>query len=469
MGSDSDSSPLQPPQDGQDTAQEVLGGFPRHLTQQLIDEERRSAARWVGLAPWLVGIGLAALALANPQEALFGGGPRLIQAWASGAGPGEAFSAYWLLRGLAAVSGLDLEPAAFLLSALFYGGTAPLLFGLGRGVGLSDASALTVTLIVLLSPVAWLAGTTPGPEAAGLWATTLLFRLIWGGREGATGTRHRVVVLSALALAAGLSPSAAWLLPAVAIALARDRGVREPLKWGAIGSLFLATAYLALGGPSAASGSLGAPGALPGTGGSGLAAATWRTLALFPALGVSLAGLAALCFERRNESEEPPPRWLLGWALLPSVALALGGAGHELPYLYLLPLAALGGFDALGRREDELDARLVLGAFLLACAWLVGSMHLLSSQDPLADWRAEARRALEPDDLVLTDDTAHHYLLRQRWGLDVRPLDGSTALLEALAQARAAGTRIVFDGPAEELPRELEGVTPLSELIAGPR
>lgn len=479
MGSDSDNSPLQPPAAGQDTAQEVLGGFPRHLTQQLIDEEQRSAARFLGLAPWLVGAGLTALALASPQEALVGGGPRLIQAWSSGAPPGEAYSAYWLVKGLARASGLGLEPAAFLLSALFYGACVPLLAALGRRVGLSASSALTVTLIVLLSPAAWLAATTPGPEAAGLWASALLFSLVWRAREVGSSTSHRLLALGLLALGAGLSPSLAWLLPAVAFALAEHKDnsnrTQRAIKWGFIGALLLGSSYALLSGqltaesPPQAPTALGVPGVLAGTEGSGLGGAAWRALSLLPALGLSLLGLGALCFEPRNESEEPPPRWLLGWALLPFMGLALSGGLRELPYLYLLPLAALGGFDFLGRREDELDARLVLGSVLLAFVGLLGSVQLLRSSDPQADWRAHARRVLEPDDLVLSPDATHRYLLGTRWGLEVLPLSAGEEVSPQLEQAREAGRRVVVEDLSGVLAPVPGGRSPLSELSSSER
>ena len=481
MHPDPDSSPLQPPTEGQDTAQEVLGGFPRHLTQQLIDDERRATARRLTLAPWLVGAGLAALALANPQEVLVGGGPQLLDAWSAGAPAGEAFSAGWLLRGVSSLFGLSLEPAAFLLSALFYGACAPLLAGLGRRVGLSASSALTVTLIVLLSPVAWLAGTTPGPEAAGLWVVTWLFSLVWGGHHEPAPARRGFAVLLVLALGAGLTGSLAWLLPAVAFALAGGTSPGQAgrrfraIKWALIGSLVISVSYLLLGGKPEGTGlgvspaALGTPGVLPGTEDPGLLGAVWRTLTLLPALGVCLLGLAALCFERRNESEEPPPRWLLGWALLPLAAFAVTGEARELPHLHLLPLAALGGFDFLGRREDELDARLVLSTVVLAAGLLLGSLHLLHSSDPLASWRAHAQESLEPTDLVVSSDVEHLYLLRVRWGVEALGLGEAKAHPEVLDRARGAGRRLVTDAPTEALPPSLASGTPLADLSPRPR
>jgi hypothetical protein len=294
-----------------------------------------------------------------------------------------------------------------------------------------------------------------------------------------SSTSHRLLALGLLALGAGLSPSLAWLLPAVAFAIAEHKDnsnrTQRDLKWGFVGALLLGSSYALLSGqltaesPPQAPTALGVPGVLAGTEGSGLGGAAWRALSLLPALGLSLLGLGALCFEPRNESEEPPPRWLLGWALLPFMGLALGGGLRELPYLYLLPLAALGGFDFLGRREDELDARLVLGSVLLAFVGLLGSVQLLRSSDPQADWRAHARRVLGPDDLVLSPDATHRYLLGTRWGLEVLPLSAGEEVSPQLEQAREAGRRVVVEDLSGVLAPVPGGRSPLSELSSSER
>ncbi len=467
-----DSSTPKPPSDGQDSVQEVMGGFPRHLTTQLIEDDgvRRSRnSTWAGL---LLGAGLAALALAFPQEALLGRGPGLVSAWSQETAPAGAHVAHWLVAFAAQVSGMRLEPAAFLVSAVLYGACLPLLLSFGRSIGVSTANALAMTLALLLSPAAWLAATTPGPEALGMAAGIALLMVMW--RSCSTGyTVLRLgLALLCFAVLCDSSKSFAWLLPALALApLLRSEDL-EPATPKlrvtvfavlAAGIVFVPSCWLHSN-TRASQGEL-----LSIT--ENLSSMTRGALAL-PALGLGLIGLVALALERRNESEQRPPLWLAAWAAIPVLGFLLIDPAHEVPVFHLLPLAALGGFDLLQRRADDLEPWVLPSIVVAALGLLLGSLTWVGSVDPLAEWRAHARLVLEPEDLLVTDDPQHAYLLGERWGLEVLRLPpgaaGETSLELGSALAREASRRLVLDGEPSSFPPLASKLPRLRDLeVAG--
>ena len=374
-----------PPEDELDTAQEILGGFPRHLTQRMIAErEGRAGARSM-LGLLALGAGLAMLALALPDESLR---PRELAALdVEGRSPSVH---HGLVLTVWALGPWRFEQAAFLLSALLYGACLPLLVRLGQAVGVSRSVAIGVSLVVLLTPAGWDAATSPGPLALELLLEIGLFSALWRLRE--------------------------------------DDG---PLARVRIGLWGLALVFTALGSASF-SGGLLAPGGL-----------AW----LVGGLGLGWAGLAALLVQPRNESEERPPAWLLLWAggfLL----LALRGwllPLRELDLLHLLPLAALGGFDLVGRRIEELRGWELPAAVAASLPLLLAAGVL--RPDPDRDWREQARAVLEYGDILVTSSPAHAHLAEQRWGLETwsGPAELLAVYEEQAREAMAAGRRVVLD------------------------
>jgi len=437
------SSSEQAPEGGLDSAEEILGGFPRHLTRDLISADELDRPGRSLLGTWLMGAGLALFALALPQAALVGRGPASLAAWCEG----ELFSGgvTWSLfvRGLSECLDWRWEPAALLLSALCYGATLPALASLGRLLGVSRGSALSVAALVLFSPLAWVAATTPGPEALALLMGVLLLRALWQSREVPPNGLHLVLVALLFVAAVGASSGLLFTLPAVVLGLFGGPPELVSSRRGSVLKVIAALASLALcillfeflPAEAPALGGYCDPAQL----------SLLKTLALFGgSLALTLLGLAALVALRRGESEQAPPVWLALWALLPLAAALLFSAGPSLSVLHLLPLAALGGLDLVGRNEDSLAAWVrpacVLGALLplfLALKWI-------SNHDPEGAWRARAQAVLEPDDLVLVRRAEHAYLLSERWNIEVLEVTGD-ALASLVRTAQSEGRRVVLD------------------------
>lgn len=412
------------------------------------------------VAGWVLGAGLAALALAFPQERLIGQQlHRELGDWGGIPDP----SAWILERGG--------ESVAFVVAALAFGACLPVCLSIARRAEHSFGVSLAVSLAVLLSPVAWLAGTTPGAAALGLLAMLLLWRSIW------MKERPPILVVTALwCLASWCTPVAVWLLPAVAWAVGaagddRRRGRIAGLAVLGLGVLFALPIALA-------SSTFARATVFGGSGGWGQIVA-WG-FGWLPALGVAGVATAVLFLLKRHESEERPPRWLLVWCLLPLAAVALGGSPTwEICYLWILPLALIAGLDVLARLEGRLTALVAPAAIALQVALLLGVVAFLARTDPLAEWRRVATETLEPGDLVLTTRGDHEYLLWRRWGLKTCRVDGRSyeALVDypwhAYARAMSArGGRLVFDSDVEEgrwpdfapLVEQLEAEGPLVRL-----
>lgn len=393
----------EPPEDELDTAQEILGGFPRHLTQQMIAQRgRRSAARSGG-GVLALGLGLTLLALAFPDESLSRRELAILDSE-----PGARFTPFRGLVSLVHTLGpWSFEQAAFLLSAMLHGACLPLMVRLGKIVGVSRGVATGVALAILLTPAGWDAATSPGPLALELFVATGLFAALWKLRERDDGRAR---------LTAG-----AWGLGLVAVMI-------EPVRGGRLALPDLQETLWALGG-----------------------------------LGPAWVCIAALVLHPREESEERPPKWLLAFGLAPWALGWIAHMGGEPQVIHLLPLAALGGFDLFGRRADELVGW-ELPATVLATVALT-ALVLPLRPDPLQAWRESARRVLDPTDILITTDRDHAYLARERWRLDTwsSPPELLHAFREEAQEAVDRGQRVVLDlDPGEESP--WEGVLSLGQL-----
>ncbi|MFT7485490.1 MAG: hypothetical protein ACI9F9_001340 [Candidatus Paceibacteria bacterium] len=437
----------QPPADGQDTWQEVVGGFPRHLTTQLIDDESASRSRRELGACWLVGLALMLFALARPQERLLAGAG--IENW-RGIGIGDAC---WrtLAKTIADSWGVAPEMVGLIVSAVFYGACLPIALVLGRQLGLEFRLALPVSLVILLAPGAWTAATTAGTGSVALLTGLLLMRELW--REGP----YRVWPVVALwALASLLDVGMAWTLPAIWLALA-SRQKNWKLDVGQAPVTLLAAGlagYLLFAGPFFDSN--GSKGALAVIKESYFFdfSAHWSSpmawaIAALAALGLALFGPASLFFLRRNHAESAPPRWLLAWILFPALGCALcASAPFGYSFIWLFPPALIGVLDLSARQDQPSGSVAVPLALGLQTLGLWGVLSFLSAGDPLREWRASASQVLEAGDWVLSTEADHLYLLERRWGLDALLVDEETdwsALLEQAQQHGSLGTRLVVD------------------------
>ncbi|MCA8978809.1 MAG: hypothetical protein KDC14_02190, partial [Planctomycetes bacterium] len=206
-------------QDERDTAAELVGGFPRHATRDLVEAREERLRRRLPLAGLLLASGTALCALGLPTERLLGPGPDLIDALATG-GWGSSRGLYLPLAQLVdALPGVGAERAGFLLSALALGALAYQLWNLGRALEASPAARWLCCLPLLTAPVVWTAGTYPGPAVLGsLGAIYAFTALVTPGRH--RGLRAGV----GWCFAAGTAPLYLWCLPAAAWGLARGRG-----------------------------------------------------------------------------------------------------------------------------------------------------------------------------------------------------------------------------------------------------
>ncbi len=468
-----------PPAEGQDSWQEVLGGFPRHLTTELIDEESAQRARREHIGGWVLGLALALFALALPQERLpwnlvgeeLAGRSLLHDLWQQ------------LLPRFAEKLGVTSELLALFFSAICYGACLPLALSFGRRLGIAFAPTLLASCLVIFSPAAWLAGTSPGLGSFALLVGLLLMRELW--RDGSLRP-----ALVALFWAAG-----AWVHSGLLLCLEGLLGSIRSRAPGAAANrltrllrlavllVFGVGAFLALQARELLSGGVGAESwmqsilraYLPALSGSqslldSLGSLPRALLDLPIFLGLVVIGLAALLLLKREEAEEKPPAWLWVWIGLPLLLLFVWSPMHPgdpAVWIWLLPPGLVACLDLIARQDPR---PAVLGAALalaLQLGVLAGVLQHRTQTDPLADWRASATEAFDPSDWILTADPAHHYLLGQRWGVECRLVldnDDLEALRdEALANAHA-GRRVVLDLEQGQAPAAL---TAMEAELAG--
>ena len=437
-----------PARDTEQAADPVHGApLPREELARRIGAAERRRARREAWQPWVLGAGLAALALGAPSERLWGAMDLARQT--AGSGERTAGIVFPLAAALRHLVGLAPERACYLLAAVAYGLCVPSLARLLRGIGFAHGPTLIATSIAVASPLAWLGSTTPLDFAPGMLGATWLLAQLFQPRERVrSGYNWR----AALGLCAAflLRPENALLLPATLWAVARHRG-RGHLT-GSPAALVLALAtcipFFGLVSGSPERRALG-----------------WRVLDTLLAgrapdlanaplwigglvLGLSVAGLGvhSLLLGRRLPEETPAPPWIVPWCLVVLAPVVAGSPRFGPVGGYLIPAAAVGLADWLTRLEgDERPRR--IGALLLAAQVLVTVLATWAwrAGDPLAPWRRSARAALDARDVVLSVDARHVYLARVRWGLEsfVAPASGSplATLPEALANAVRAGSR----------------------------
>ncbi|MBI5362170.1 MAG: hypothetical protein HZA53_03260 [Planctomycetes bacterium] len=421
--------------------------FPRHAAVDAVAHALEHRVRRERAQVLLVALGLALVALAFPTHALFGQSVSLVEATARGAFAGVHALPCALARAIAGATGLDAERVWFLLGALAFGATLPLLVRVARARGWEHGPALATALLALSAPVVLTAATTPDASA---------FRLLgaaWFASElvtPASGPKRRAFAwLGACALHVGN----AWTWPAlVAAEWTRPRNGRGVARFAPalVAALGLALVSLALHhDPTRALHATTRALLAGGSGGPGPLLAWW-TLWL-PALGAAGLGLAAWIASVARGGWKREPELVL-FACVPWIAQSLGGAiDWELPWVELVPLGVLGLLALLQCAEERgPGARARLAAAACALFGLAGAAWI-RELDRHAEWTRDASVRLEPGDVVLTASPEHRHLLEHRFHvatIDLRPI-GARPKAERerfWSEQRAAATRLTSEG-----------------------
>jgi len=332
--------------------------FPR---EDLLEAVARSdwRDREVPAAAWvLTGAGISLLAAGTPLAEI------LIRSTtefaADSASPLAPFHA-----ALAAIgrSGIGIEAAAFLASALALGATLPAVGLALKAAGFNGRVAFVSALIAVLSPLLLMHGRLPSDGPLVALSSALLLAAIAaphdGGRSGRRGYRIRLAVA-----AAGL---------------------------------------LALCGMSRAT---AAPDAEVIFG-------TWVDLALLGGAALLVVPLGWL----RQEEEAPPPPWLVAW-LAASVALALIAGAQA--GATLVPALALLTANALSRRARP-DGALRWAAALAAAQVTLAVMAVRLAPADTTYFAATSAGEFEAGDIAVVEDldSDEAYLLQRRLGVTV--------------------------------------------------
>lgn len=334
--------------------------FPRIETATLVAEEiaREQRRQRVQLA--FVALGVMSIALGLPAHFEIGHSEPLVEATARGEWSALDLGSSVLARVLHAALPVTAAQAWFLLSALALGATAALCMSMGRKRGFSATATILATLVVVAAPCAWIAGTTPGAAACGLFGATWLFAVLdssaAGGQLDSANDARTFARRASIAwfFATLLHPWNAWLWPAYAWSLARRRRSMAAIAVAAL----LAWAALVLGATAFEHGTEALPKFLGsawrallagGSGGPG-PVFVWSIAWTYALAG---AGLGLLLVAKRaiGPRATRPPVWMMLFALVPLLALGLGGvATFDDPYLWLAPIALVGTLEILQRR-----------------------------------------------------------------------------------------------------------------------
>lgn len=332
--------------------------FPR---EDLLEAVARSdwRDREVPAAAWILSaVGISLLAAGTPIAGI------LIRSTtefaAESAGPLAPFHA-----GLAAIGrgGIGIEAAAFIASALALGATLPAVGLALKATGFGGRVAFVSALIAVLSPLLLMHGRLPSDGPLVAMCSALLLAVVAAphddGQSGRKGYGVRLALASVGLLAiCGLS---------------RVTAARE---------------NEAIFGP-------------------------WMDLALLGGAALVVVPLGWL----RQEEEEPPPLWLVGWLVL-SMALALVAGAQA--GAALVPALAVLVANALSRRARP-DGALRWAAMLAAAQVGLSVLALRLAPPDTTFFAAESGGEVEAEDIVVVEDldSDEAYLLRRRIGATV--------------------------------------------------
>jgi len=373
---------------GSDDLIEVAGGFPRHLTQELLEEKERKGERRRWLAPWFFGAAYFLFALAFPLSRVIGNFPIRAEA-------GE--SLWWRLL---EESGGELT--GFVLSAITAGIFIPLATHALVATGLPRGPSLTAVVCVGVSPLMIHAATLPGPEAFVGLLCLLAFWVAAPHEVGSVRTSAAIVIGLGAAL---LDPAGLLILPALLTRhFSRSSTRLSTPMYGWYGVAW-GVAFVVV---SEILGSILLPD-VPVSRDSRI-----LRFAVFPGpVGLGLVFFASLgLFRNQKESlTEDTPTWLRLWVVGGIASLFFPGASG----ICLAPVAAFAVADFLSRgvASSQKAAALIIASQLVLG---LSSIQYVRSQDPSRGWRLEFNSLVEEGDSLISKSPSHRYLARIRWG-----------------------------------------------------
>ena len=372
-----------------DTPVEVAGGFPRHLTQELLEEEseREERKRW--LAPWFLGAAYALFALAFPLERVIGNFPMKAEA-------GEAL--WWSL-----LENSGGENIGFLVSAICAGLFLPLMTHALAATGLPRNASLIGACCVSISPLLIHAATLPGPESATCLVCLLAF---WVAAPHEAGRLRSSLAVVLGIIASLLDPGGLLIMPALLMRhfsigsahLPSRRSTWYGFAWGCayVVSLDLLWGFIFADAPLSRDSRV----------------IQW---AIFPGaigLGLGLIFTAGLFRKRPDSMAEDAPGWLRLWLLGGVAALFFPNASG----ICLAPIAAFAVADFLARgtlRPRSVSTVLIFAQLILC----VAATQKIRANDPHMAWRRVFQQKVQEGDRLISDNPAHRYLSRIRWGV----------------------------------------------------
>ena len=155
--------------------------FPREELAEEVGRHLDAEDRRQALAPWVLALAVALLALGLPTERLWGP-MRLVTDAAEGGRSVGVLAA--LLRLLAESEMLSIESAARLVTALCAGLTVPAMHSLLATIGFPGPLCWAGTALALFTPLTMLGATTPVELAPSILGATLLARELFRLRSG---------------------------------------------------------------------------------------------------------------------------------------------------------------------------------------------------------------------------------------------------------------------------------------------
>ncbi|HTF89267.1 MAG TPA: hypothetical protein VK843_12725 [Planctomycetota bacterium] len=463
--------------------------FPRAAVRDLVGQtlvDGRRREMWQDLALML---GLTFLALAMPMARLLGTGPALVQSTERG----EWFSMYVLLQPLTHLLSLlpsvGAERAWYLVASACWGAAYLVLLRTAMFLGVPRLAGIVSSLLVLISPLGFLAGTLPGASGPALLGSAILFKALleFAQAEGdARRARHPLGVWLGVCL---LDPSLVLLLPAVVWSLISAEGTRgnvQPERWRvAVQALLTVVVLAALLASTAGIGHDGQFSAVWGGFGSTLLgrgtigapdSLTWL-LVLAPALGVGVLGLVELLRRPSERMESAPAAWISAFVAVPIVVRLLGGTPSLDTAAWALgPVAVLGLASFLGHALERWHWTAIVGLIVLQVGLTWGFRYTMFRGDPNRAWTEYTADLLNPGDLVLTRDQQHDYLLHHRFHLktvnlrvpheldDVARLDWWEAAQESVRERTRNGGKVFVDWKVSDPPGGRPGYAFQNEL-----
>jgi hypothetical protein len=372
-----------------DTPVEVAGGFPRHLTQELLEEEseRQERKRW--FAPWFLGAAYGLFALAFPLERVIGNFPMKAEA-------GEGL--WWSF--LESSGG---ESLGFLISAICAGLFLPLMTRALAATGLPRSASLTGACCISFSPLLTHAATLPGPESATCLISLLAF---WIAAPHEAGSLRTSLAIALGVAASLLDPGGLLIIPALLLRhlsrgashLSSRRSTWHGFAWGCayIVSLGLLWGFVFADAPLNRDSRV----------------IQWTIFPGVIGMGLCLLLTASLFIKRQDSMTEDTPRWLHLWFLGGIASLFLPNASG----ICLAPVAAfaIGDFLTRGSHKPRLLSSILIIAQLVLC---VAATQKIRTKDPHAAWRRVFQEVFQEGDRLISDNLAHRYLAKIRWGV----------------------------------------------------